>query len=122
MVKPKFKKFFPQKVYRCSCLKNVIASCLLDKIYSFNGICHKVNQTVREKTFCTKCGENKQDVVFTCAEHIPMVILSVEMSQSSDGQTSYYFRDETKTYCRNCVRICLRQMYYYFEHVTFQKN
>ena len=49
MGKPKFKKFFPQKVYRCSCLKNVIASCLLDKIYSFNDICVKVNQTVREK-------------------------------------------------------------------------
>ena len=122
MGKPKFKKFFPQKVYRCSCLEHVIASCLLNEIYSFIDICVKVNQTVREKIFCTKCGENKQDVIFTCTGHIPLIILTVETSQSIDGQTSYYFRDETKTYCPICVKICLRRMYYYFEHVNFQKN
>ena len=32
MGKPKFKKFFPHKVYWCSCLQNVIASCLLNEI------------------------------------------------------------------------------------------
>ena len=122
MGKPKFKKFFPRKVYHCSCLEHVIASCLLNEIYSFNDICIKVNQTVREKIFCTKCGENKQDVIFTCTEHIPLIILTVEISQSFDGQTSYYFRDETKTYCRTCVKICLRRMYYYFEHVNFSEK
>ena len=122
MGKSSFKKFFPQKVYRCSCLEHVIASCLLDEIYSFTDICVKVNQTVKEKIFCTKCGENKQDVIFTCTGHIPLIILAVEMSQSIDGQTTYYFRDDTKTYCRICVKLCLRRMYYYFEHVNFQKN
>ena len=122
MVKPKFRKFFPQKVYRCSCLERVIASCLLNDIYSFIDICVKVNQTSREKIFCTKCSENKQDVIFTCSDHIPMVILAVEIEQTSDGETSYYFRDETKTYCPICVKKCLERMYYYFEHVNFQKN
>ena len=119
MDKLKFKKFFPQKVYRCSCLEYVIASCLLNEIYSLVDICVKVNQTVREKIFCTKCGENKQDAIFTCTAHIPLIILAVETSQSFDGQTTYYFRDETKTYCPICVKICLRRMYYYFEHVNF---
>ena len=122
MGKPKFKKFFPQKVYRCSCLEHVIASCLLNEIYSLIDICVKVNQTTREKIFCTKCGENKQDVIFTCSNHIPLIILAVETSQSIGGQTIYYFRDETKTYCPICVKICLRRMYYYFEHVNFQKK
>ena len=123
MVKPKFnKKFFPQKVYRCSCLERVIASCLLNNIYSFIDICVKVNQTTTEKIFCTKCGENKQDIIFTCPDHIPMVILTVEMEQTSDGDTSYYFRDETKSYCPICVKKCLETMYYYFEHVNFKKN
>ena len=122
MVKPKFKKFFPQKVYQCSCLERVIDSCLLNDIYSFIDICVKVNQTSREKIFCTKCSENKQDVIFTCSDHIPMVILAVEIEQTSDGETSYYFRDETKTYCPICVKKCLERMYYYFEHVNFQKN
>ena len=51
-----------------------------------------------------------------------MVILAVEIEQTSDGETSYYFRDETKTYCPICVKKCLERMYYYFEHVNFQKN
>ena len=122
MGKPKFKKLFPHKVYRCSCLEHVIASCLLNEIYSFMDICIKVNQSVKEKIFTMKCGENKQDVIFTCSGHVPLIILSVETSQSSDGQITYYFRDDTKTYCRTCVRICLRQMYHYFEHVKFPSS
>ena len=81
-----------------------------------------LSSTAKEKIFCTKCGENKQDVIFTCTGHIPFIILAVETSQSFYDQTSYYFRDEIKTYCPICVKICLRQMYYYFKHVNFQKN
>ena len=121
MGKPKFKKFFPHKVYRCSCLQNVIASYLLNEIYSLIDICVKVNQTVREKIFVTKCGEKKQDVIFSCGGHIPLIVLNVETSQS-DGKMTYYFRDDTKTYCRNCIRICLRHMYHYFEHVKFPSS
>ena len=119
MVKPKFKKFFPHKVYRCSCLEHVIASCLLNEIYSFMDICVKVNQSVKEKIFTMKCGENKQDVIFTCSAHVPLIILAVETLQSIDGQTSYCFRDVTKNYCRTCVRICLRKMYHHFQYVNF---
>ena len=122
MGKPKSKKFFPHKVYRCSCLQNVIASCILNEIYSFMDICVKVNQTVKEKIFVTKCGQNKQDVIFTCRGHVPLIVLSVETSQSSDGEMTYYFRDDTKTYCRTCVKICLQHMYHYFEDVKFPSS
>ena len=62
MGKPKYKKFFPQ------------SSCLANEIYSLLDICFKVNQTIREKIYCVKCGENQQDAIFSCGDHMPMVI------------------------------------------------
>ena len=49
MGKPKYKKFYPEKVYRCTCLARVIAFRLVNEIYSLVDICVKVNQTIREK-------------------------------------------------------------------------
>ena len=120
MGKPKYKKFFPQKIYRCGCLAHVITSCLLNEIYSFMDICIKVNQTIREKVYCVKCGENEQNVIFSCRDHIPMVIFGVETSKSADGETIISLRDESKTYCPICVKKCLQEIYYLFEHVNFK--
>ena len=117
MGKPKYKKFFPQKVYRCDCLARVIASCLANGIYSLVDICIKINQTIGEKIFCVKCGENRQNAIFTCADHMPMVIFAVEMSQST-GTISLH--NETKTYCPICVKKYLQENYYFFGHVNFK--
>ena len=121
MGKPKYKKFYPEKVYRCACLGRVIASCLVDQIYSLVDICKKVNETIREKIYCVKCGENEQNVIFSCGDHMPMIIFGVETSQSS-GQTTttISFRDVTKYFCRVCVKKYLQEMYYRFEHVNFK--
>ena len=120
MGKPKYKKFFPKKVYRCDCLVHVIASCLANEIYSLVDICIKVNQTIREKIYCVKCGENRQDAIFSCTDHMPMVIFAVETSQSTD--TTISLCDETKTYCLICVKKFLQEMYYLFGHVNFKLN
>ena len=122
MVKPKYKKLFPQKVYRCACLDRVITSCLVNEIYSLMDICIKVNQTIREKIFCVKCGENRENVIFSCGDHMPMIIFGVETSKSCAGQTTISFRDETKTYCPICVKKYLQEMYYLFDHVNFKLN
>ena len=124
MGKPKYKNFFPQKVYRCACLGRVIASCLVDEIYSLADICKKVNETNnREKIYCVKCGENQQNAIFSCGDHMAMIIFAVKTynTQSSDQTTgTISFCDETKTYCRICVRKYLQEMYYRFEHVYFE--
>ena len=123
MGKPKYKKFFPEKVYRCACLGRVIASCLVDEIYSLVDICKKVNETIREKIYCVKCGENQQNAIFSCGDHMPMIIFAVETSQSSGQSTATIsFRDETKSFCRICVKKYLQEMYYCFEHVNFKLN
>ena len=99
----------------------VIASCLVDEIYSLVDICKKVDKTIDEEIFCVKCGENEQNVIFSCGDHMPMVIFAEETSQSS-GQTTVSFHDVTKTFCRICVKKYLQKMYYRFEHVNFKLN
>ena len=71
-----------------------------NEIYSLVDICLKVNKTIREKIYCVTCGENRQNAVFSCTDHMPMVIFAVKTSQS------------TKKY--------LQEMYYLFAHVNFQ--
>ena len=122
----KYKNFFPQKVYRCSCLDTVIVSCLVDGIYSLADFCDKIsktNFTPSQKLYCAKCGDNKQDVIFSCADHMAMIIIAVkryDCTKSPDKSTaSIYFYDETKTYCRGCVKKYLQEMYYYYRHINF---
>ena len=99
MGKRKYKYFFPQKVYWCACLGRVIASCLIDEIYSLADICKKVNETSYEKIYCVKCGENQQNAIFSCGDHMAMIIFAVETynTQSSDQTTgTISFRDTKK--------------------------
>ena len=34
----------------------------------------KYNQTICQKIYCVKCGENQQNVIFTCSDHMPVTI------------------------------------------------
>ena len=106
MGKPKYNKFFPEKFYRCTCLRRIIASCLADEIYCLTDICKKVDETIRKKIFCVKCGENEQNVIFSCCNHMPVIILA----------------SETKSYCRTCIKRYLQRKYYHFDYVNFRLN
>ena len=120
----KYNNVLPQKVYHCSCLNTVIISCLVDGIYSLADICNKISQTdtPSKKIFCAKCGDNKEDVVFSCSDHMAMIIFSVKRydCKNPDKSTAtLYFYDETKTCCRRCVKKYLQKMYYYYRHTNF---
>ena len=117
MVKPMFKKFFPEKVYRCDCLAQIIAFCLANKIYSLMDICQKVNETDGEKIYCVKCGENDQHVVLSCSYHMLMVIFAIESSSSS---SSISLSDETRNCCLICIKNYLQKMYHIFGHENFK--
>ena len=116
MVKPMFKKFFPEKVYRCDCLAQIIASCLANKIHSLMDVCEKVNETDGEKIYCVKCGQNDQHVVLSCSYHMPMVIFDVKSSSSSSISLS----DKTRNCCLICIKNFLQQMYYIFGYENFK--
>ena len=106
------KDFFPKKVYHCSCLNSVIISCLLDGIYSLTDICKEITQfqTASEKIYCSKCGDKKEDVIFSCTQHMAIVILSVKMYEPEklpDEATDHCnikLSDVTKSYCSKCVK------------------
>ena len=118
MVKPMFKKFFPEKVYRCDCLAQIIASCLANQVYSLMGICEKVNETDGEIIYCVRCGENDEHVVLSCSYHMPMAIFAIESSILNNISLS----DETKNCCLICIKNYLWKTYYIFGHENFKKN
>ena len=118
MDKPIFKKFFPEKVYRCDCLAEIIAFCFANKMHSLMDICQKVNETDGEKIYCVKCGENDQHVVLSCSYHMPMVIFAIE----SSSPITISLSDETRNCCLICIRKYLQEMYHIFRHENFKQN
>ena len=122
----KYEYFFPRKVYQCPCLGAVITSCLHDGIYSLADICDEITQTdctESQKVYCTKCGNDKQSVVFSCGQHMAMIILAVKRYDCTvspnKGSVTIEFYDESKTYCRGCIKKYLQEMYYYYHFLHF---
>ena len=117
MNNPIFAKFFPEKVYRCDCLTEVIAFCLANQACSLMDICRKVNAIDGEKIYCVKCGENEQDLVLSCSYHMPIAIFAVESSS-----TGTILLDKTKNCCLTCIRKYLQVMYHIYGHEILKKN
>ena len=113
----KYKCFFPQKVYYCSCVKSIIISCLLDGMYSLGDICNEITQvdTFFKKIYCTKCGDNKQNVIFSCTGHMPMVIFDSKPAVNGN----IYCLIKRKINCRICIKKYLQKMYYCYQHTIF---
>ena len=114
--------FFPKKVYRCDCLADAIASCLTKKTYSYKNICEEVNNIDAEKIddakiYCIKCGENNEDIVLSCIDHMPMGIFSVQLNTNVP-----VFLIQTKNSCLTCIRKYLLENYFIFNHVTFKED
>ena len=96
--------FFPSKVYRCTCLGEVI------DIYYQN----------------VKCGESKKDTIFTCENHLAIILLAKKKYTCTDkptftNTTVNYTSSNRKaeTYCTGCIRHYLRLTYEYFYHKNF---
>ena len=122
----KYEYFFPRKVYRCACLGSVITSCLHDGIYALADICDEISQTQctkSKKVYCAKCGKNNQNVVFSCADHMAMLIIAVKRYDCTvlpnKKSVTIDFYDESKTYCCGCIKKYLQEMYYYYHFLNF---
>ena len=68
--------FFPEKIYWCDCLTEVIRSCLTNQVHLLTGIFEKVNEIKGRQIYCVRCGKNNQHIVLSCREHMPMVIFA----------------------------------------------
>ena len=109
-----FAEFFPQKVYRCDCLGEVIAFCLANEACSLKDICQEVNKIDGEKIYCVKCGEKEQHVVLSCGDHLPMAIFAVDL-------TGTVLEDKTKN-CLTCIKKYLQDNYHIFQYEIFKKE
>ena len=98
--------FFPEQVYHCSCLSFNIKLCLVNGNYSFIDICNELNRTRGDKIFCSKCGDNKQHVIFSCIKHMAMVVFSQEINEGYIELT-----EQTKDKCLRCIRNYLQIAY-----------
>ena len=83
----KYEYYFPRKVYRCACLGQVITHYLHNVIYALSDIIDEIKQIKydgdeNKKIFCVKCGDNISDVVFTCGDHMTVLIFVAKLVQS----------------------------------------
>ena len=121
----KYEYFFPRKVYRCPCLASVITSCLHDGIYGLTDILDEIkrNNCTESKVYCVKCGKKDQHVVFSCSDHMAILIVSSKMYDCTElpnnKNVTIDLSGESKTFCCGCIRKHLREMYYYYHYINF---
>ena len=122
----KYEYFFPRKVYRCACLGQIITSCLHDGVYALADIIDEircVQPSETKKIFCVKCGLNDQHVVFTCSDHMAILIIVAKRYDCTElpnlKNATVNILNEEKTFCCGCVRRYLREMYHYYHFINF---
>lgn len=122
--------FFPEKVYRCPCLIDVIDECHLNDLNSFAELHDEVMTFVLErgipKVYTIKCGENLKDCIFCCSTHLSIMVLGKKKYNctaqiSFENLTIYYNQDKQncvgETFCKGCIKKYLRDSigYFYFK-------
>ena len=98
---------FPKKVYHCPCVSLQIKLCLVNGDYSLKDICKKLNQVEGEKIYCAKCGDNMEDVIFSCTNHMSLVIFRV-----NNNHNYIELNEEIKSSCKRCIKKYLQIAYH----------
>ena len=103
---------YPNKVYYCPCLKIDVMMCLVNGDYSLKDITTRLLQSKAKKLFyCTRCGDDRQNVIFSCTDHMKLKTFLV-----GDGHLS----DAHRNNCRNCLKKYLRTAYSCcYQHTKF---
>ena len=100
---------FPNKVYYCPCVKIDIMMCLVNGDYCLKDIISKLKKCKVNKLFyCTKCGDDKRSVIFSCVDHMKLKTFLV-------GESEDHLNN-----CKKCIKKYLRIAYSCcYEHVKF---
>ena len=98
--------FYPKTVYFCNCLQMIIEKC--KKGCSLQDLCNKINNNdTGDITYCSKCGDGKQDVVLTCGNHLAMGNFLIQYVEND----SVVMVAEDKLFCLSCIKRYLRKNY-----------
>lgn len=122
--------FFPEKVYRCPCLIDIIDDCHLNELNSFLELHDEVFTHVLErglkKVYALKCGEGLKNCIFCCSDHLSIMVLGKKKYNcnaeiSFENLTIYYNENKQncigETFCKGCIKKYLRESigYFYFK-------
>ena len=113
----KYQYFFPKTVYRCACLRVVITSCFQRGIYAFKDIHDEITKSrccETTRMFCVKCGRDDENVVFTYADHVSVLVVAMAYKCTELPNEANITVFNGQTYCCGCIRKCLREMYHYY--------
>ena len=100
---------YPNKVYHCQCVSLDVKLCLVNGDYSLKNICTKLRQSkVNRLFYCCKCGDVKQDVIFSCLDHMQLTVYNDHIDQQS------------KNKCKRCIKKYLQLAYSCcYQHTNF---
>ena len=103
---------YPNKVYYCPCLKIDVMMCLINGDYSLMDIISKLkNSKVKKLFYCTKCGDQKRNVIFSCVDHMKLKTFLVG---------DEHLTEEHRNNCTRCIKKYLRTAYSCcYEHTKF---
>ena len=107
--------FFPRTVYFCDCLQEIIDNC--SKSSCLQEICEEINKIDGKMIYCVRCGDEKQDVVFSCGNHLIMGTFAVELN----GNNVSLIESTTGHYCLSCIKTYLQEKYYKFNCQIFNQ-
>ena len=99
--------FYPETVYFCNCLKLIVEKC--KKASSLQDLCNEINNndTGDSIIYCSRCGDDKQDAVLSCGNHLAMGTYVVQYVQND----SVAMVATDKLFCLNCIKRYLRRNY-----------
>ena len=98
---------YPKTVYFCDCLKMVIEKC--KKESSLQDLVNEINDsnTGDSIIYCSRCGDAKQDVVLSCANHLAMGTFVIQYVKND----SVAMAVTDKLFCLSCIKRYLRHHY-----------
>ena len=91
---------YPKKVYYCPCLKTDVMMCLVNGDYSLMDIIAKLTKSkVKKMFYCTRCGDQKKHVIFSCVGHMKLKTFLVG---------DEHLTEEHRNNCPRCIKKYLR--------------
>ena len=128
-IQSKNEYFFPSEVFRRACLGTMIQKCYDKGIFSLVDIVDEISkysfvEDDINKVFVVKCGDDNKDCIFTCENHLGIILFAKKKFSCTDipndaNITITYCCGKTETYCTGCIRHYLKIMYHYFYFVNF---
>ena len=119
---------FLRRVYRCACLHAHIEECFLNDKITILDINYHLNDNFNGRVFSTTVGENNNDYVFTCKDHLKIVLIGGvdkkkkkktydAVIENGDVFVCVEYSNIRQVYCNDCLNYYLKFLYHYFYFV-----